>query len=113
MSLLYIDEDIEDDVSTLLRELEHDVLTAREAGLSEKRVSDGEQLAFACQTLRAIVTHNRWDFVRLHAKVEAEHFGIIVCSRDNDYQSLAQRIHEAISENEPLKGKLIRVNRVT
>ncbi len=111
MSLLYIDEDIEDDVSTLLRRHGHDVLTAREAGLAEMKLSDADQLSFASRVERAIVTHNRWDFVQLHNQVEGKHFGIIVCSRDNGYASLSLRIHEAIIANEPLQGKLIRVNR--
>jgi len=36
---------------------------------------------------------------------------IIVCSQDPDIEGQAQRINQAIKDNEPLAGKLIRVNR--
>ncbi len=36
---------------------------------------------------------------------------IVVCSDDRDWEALAQRIHQAILENESLQGKLIRIVR--
>ena len=46
-------------------------------------------------------------------KQSAVHAEIIACSQDDDYERLAGRINEAIAENEPLAGKLIRVRRPT
>lgn len=56
------------------------------------------------------MTQNRRDVIRLH-RLKPDHAGIIVCTEDRNFQRLATRIHEAISAEESLKTKLIRVNR--
>ncbi len=67
-------------------------------------------LAFAIRDNRAVVTLSRQDFIRLH-RANSQHFGIIVCTNDTDRQQMATRIDEAISTQESLEGKLIRVVR--
>lgn len=67
-------------------------------------------LAFAISDNRTILTLNRSDFIRLH-RLQSNHAGIIVCTNDPDRPRLATRINEAISAEETLRGKLIRVYR--
>lgn len=109
MALLYADENFPLVVVLALRDMKHDVLTALEANQANQGVSDEKVLVFATNAGRAVLTFNRWHFIKLHGK--NDHAGMIVCSEDQDENALANRIHAAIIENEPLAGKLIRVNR--
>jgi predicted nuclease of predicted toxin-antitoxin system len=88
----------------------HDILTVQEAGNANLGIPDEEVLAFAVSNDRAIITINRFDFVRLH-RLQPDHAGIIVCTDDPDRNQMAVRLNEAISAEETLRGKLIRVNR--
>ncbi|MBD1807454.1 DUF5615 family PIN-like protein [Microcoleus sp. FACHB-SPT15] len=110
MARLYADEHFPRIVSELLRNMGHDVLTVQEAGNANLGIPDEEVLAFAVTHDRAVVTINRFDFVRLH-QLHPNHSGIIVCSNDLDRNRMAVRLNEAISAEETLTGKLIRVNR--
>jgi predicted nuclease of predicted toxin-antitoxin system len=106
----YADEQFPLKVSEFLRTLGHDVLTVQEAGNAGLGIPDPEVLAFAVSNERAVLTLNRFDFIRLH-RLEPDHAGIIVCTEDRNLERLATRINEAISPEETLRGKLIRVHR--
>jgi hypothetical protein len=93
-----------------LRRLGHDVITIQETGRADQRTSDDQVLEFAVADARAVVTLNRKDFRRLHQH-SPSHYGIIVCTVDEDFLGQAQRIHAEISTTGDLSGKLIRVNR--
>ena len=110
MARLYADEHFPRIVSELLRTMGHDVLTVQEAGNANLGIPDPEVLAFAVNNNRAVLTINRYDFIRLH-RLQTDHAGIIVCTDDLDRNRLAIRINEAISREEDLRGKLIRVVR--
>ncbi|NES25258.1 MAG: hypothetical protein F6K41_41750 [Symploca sp. SIO3E6] len=110
MANLYTDEHIPLTVVTLLRTFGHDVLTAQEAGNANLRIPDEEVLSFAVSNQRAVLTQNRRHFIKLHNQ-QPDHTGIIVCTRDLNWERLAARINEAISAEKTLNGKLIRVNR--
>jgi hypothetical protein len=76
---LFLDEDIHTGLSHAQRQRGFDVIHAQD--LKRKRKSDSEQLAFAIQEERCIVTFNVRDFVNLHnqyAGQNQEHWGIIV-----------------------------------
>ena len=108
MAAFYANEQFPRRVVELLRELEHDVLTVQEAdnhGLSDEKV-----IAFAISRKRAVLTLNRKDFIKLH-RLSSEHCGIIVCSRDDNWQRQADGIHNAVVELEKLDGLLLRVNK--
>jgi hypothetical protein len=109
MADLYANENFSRPVVELLRALGHDVLTSIEAGNANQEIPDGEVLRFAVSKRRTVITFNRADFIQLHKKNDA-HDGIIVCSQDPDSASLATRVHRKIRANEPLGGKLLRVN---
>jgi predicted nuclease of predicted toxin-antitoxin system len=107
---LYADEQYPYPVVKCLRELGHDVLTVQEAGQANQRTPDGEVLVFATDLDRAVITQNRKDFIKSH-RIQPNHAGIIVCTDDRNWEALAQRIHAAMTEEESLQGRLIRIVR--
>lgn len=86
------------------------MLTTRDAGKANEGIPDEEVLEFACQEGRAVLTHNRKDFIRLH-RVRPDHAGIIVCTDNPDLAALAANIHVQLEGLTELKGLLVRVNR--
>ena len=110
MARLYADENFPYPVVLELRRLGHDVMTVQEAGKAGQKTKDEVILAQAGADGRAVLTHDRKDFVRLHGH-EPIHGGIIVCTVDSDFAGLAARIHKAINGESKLAGRLIRVTR--
>lgn len=89
---LYMDEDMQGLVATLLRSRGLDVTTVPEQAALGK--TDSEQLELAIALKRCLVTHNRVDFERLNIQYLAEnrrHFGIMVVPQKKAYE-VAQRI---------------------
>ena len=110
MARLYADENFPSPVVIELRQLGHDVLTLQEAGKAGQAMSDEAVLTDATTDNRAMLTHNRKHFIHLHS-LSTNHAGIIVCTVDVNFESLAERIHAAIDSQNDLSGQLIRVNR--
>ncbi len=110
MALLYADEQFPLPVVELLRAFGHNVLTVQEAGKANLGIPDPEVLEFAITNDRAVLILNRFDFIGLHNR-KPDHAGIIVCTKNRNVEMLATRINEAISMEDTLRGKLIRVNR--
>ena len=110
MARLYTNENFAFPVVESLRRLGHDVITTYESGKAGQAVPDEAVLEFACSEKRVLVTLNRKHFIRLHGE-KPDHFGIMVCSFDPDFERLAQRIDQAITSEKDLSGKFIRVNR--
>lgn len=105
--LLYADENFPYPVVEELRRLGHDALTAQEDGRQSK--PDPDVLARAHALGRAVLTHNRRHYVRLH-KQGAPHSGIVAATRDDDVVGLAARIDAALASLAPGRW-CIRVNR--
>jgi predicted nuclease of predicted toxin-antitoxin system len=59
---LYFDEDVNIRVASALQESGYDVLTTRDAGRVARGIPDEDQLSFAAQAQRAIVTYKAKDF---------------------------------------------------
>lgn len=110
MARLYANENFPRRVVEGLRSLGHDILTTFEAGNANQSISDEEVLMFAINHERAILTLNRRHFMRLHLQ-NPSHFGIIVCTQDENIQRQIERIHEALAANPIFHNKLLRVNR--
>jgi hypothetical protein len=108
MAALYANEQFPRRVVEYLRAFGHDVLTVQEA--DNRGMSDESVVAYATSENRAVLTLNRKDFIRIH-RASCDHSGIIVCSRDDDWEGQANRIHEAINKVKKLSKQLIRVNR--
>jgi hypothetical protein len=109
MARLYADEDFSEPAVEELRKFGHDLLTVRQAGKGGQGIDDPDVLAFAILLGRAVLTCNRWDYIRLHTRVRP-HSGIIVCTRDDDALALAVRIHQAIVNCPILDNQLLRIN---
>jgi predicted nuclease of predicted toxin-antitoxin system len=108
VAAFYANEQFPRQVVQFLRALGHDVLTVQEA--RNRGLADDEVITFASRTNRTVITLNRRHFIRLH-KLQPDHAGVVVCSRDDQWERQANRIHAAISGIETLSGMLIRVNR--
>lgn len=110
MARLYADENFPFPVVEHLRELGHEVLTAREMGRADQHIPDEEVLAFATAHRRAVPTLNRKHYFRLH-RAGDDHGGIVACTFDPDFEAQAERIDAAIGGTEDLSGRVLRVNR--
>jgi predicted nuclease of predicted toxin-antitoxin system len=110
MIKLYADENFEFPVVRRLREKGYDVLTTREAGKDNQRIPDEDVLDFAISQNRAVITLNYNHFKNLHKQVKS-HSGIVICSRNDDWDIFADCIDMALRDEESIEGKLIRVNR--
>ena len=89
---LYLDEDVNVLVADLLNARGFDALTVRDAG--QLQASDAEQLAYAVNHQRALVTHNRRDFeelVQTYFDRDQKHYGVILAVRRSP-QEIAQRL---------------------
>ncbi len=95
---LYADEDFPFPVVEVLRQLGHDVLTAQEDG--RMATPDPGILARAHALGRAVMTHNRRHYGRLHRQ-GAAHSGIVSVTRDSNNTALAARIHAALAGRSP------------
>jgi hypothetical protein len=110
MGRLYANENFPYPVVEELRYLGHDVLTIQETGKAGQALSDESVLTFAAMERRALLTFNRKHFIYLHQRYP-NHAGLFVCTFNPDFAALARQIHTAIEGDEPLTGKLIRINR--
>lgn len=90
---VYLDEDVEVLLCTLLAAHGLDCLTTVVAGNRGK--TDEEQLRFATSESRVIITHNRDDFENL-AKAwwaqQQDHAGIVIAVRRADAYALARHV---------------------
>ena len=111
MARIYANENFPLPVVEELRRRGHDVLTTFESGRAGQRISDDGVLTFAIGENRAVLTHNRRHFVRLHGE-QPQHCGIIVCTIDSDFVALAERIHAETNRRRTLDGLLLRINRL-
>lgn len=110
MARLYTNENFPQPAAEELRRLGHDVLTVQEAGNAGRAIPDDQVLGYAMEQRHAVVTLNRKHFLRLHQE-RPDHSGIVVCTFGPDFTGQAKRIHDALADQEPLAGKVIRVHR--
>jgi predicted nuclease of predicted toxin-antitoxin system len=110
LALLFADENFPGPTVETLRHLGHDVLTVAEAGLAGLGIRDEDVLAFAHARRRAVLTHNRKHFRNLH-NAGCPHSGMVLCTEDTDFASLATRVDEALAQIVQLTGQVIRITR--
>jgi len=90
---LYFDEDVSVGIVENLRMRGFDVLSARDADALGK--SDDEQMLYAVSLHRAVVTHNRVDFEKQHAKFLESgmtHYGVIIAKRRKDAEVVSKML---------------------
>ena len=116
MSLLLADQDFNQRIVTHLIKLGHHVVNPVDMGWANVRVDDRDVLDAAIKQRRAVLTHNGWDFKKLHAERknlgQPPHCGLIVCSQvpRGSEQSIAQKIDQAIIASTRLDGAVLRVH---
>ncbi len=117
MASFYLDNDIARECADELRAHGHDVIMTRELGRA--RATDDEQLLFAAQQGRILVTHNWRDFLLLHyawcrwplawdpAVVLPPHAGILVIPQPPDLlpREAAEVVHHYVQSNAPLANE--------
>ena len=59
---IYTDEHVHPDLAPALRRLGYDVVSCHEAGRADQSISDEDQLIYAAQLGRAILSNNFTDF---------------------------------------------------
>ena len=94
MARLYADEDFPYPVVEQLRQLGTMSLRRLRLDRRTKAIEDADQLAFATNLGRAILTRNRRHFIMLH-RHSAHHAGIISITDDPDLDGQASRIDQA------------------
>jgi predicted nuclease of predicted toxin-antitoxin system len=90
---LYLDENVPMSAATNLRSRGHDATTAQEAGL--KGASDDQQMAFAIQSNRTLVTSNVRHFLAIFRSLHSEHRshpGLILVTRPMSVGELVQAL---------------------
>lgn len=110
MFRLYADEQFPFPVVQRLQAMGMDVLTVQAAGKANQRIPDNQVLEFAIAHNRAVITENRRDFVKLHQQFPS-HFGIVVCSKNLDWDAYANKIREVLGLYDSLAGNLIRITK--
>ncbi len=110
MIRLYADEQFPFPVVQRLRQLGYDILTAQESGQANQKIPDDQVLSFATANQRAVITQNRRDFIRLHQQGPT-HAGIVVCSKNLDWEAFAAAIHQGLADRETVTGELIRITK--
>ncbi|MFZ4664464.1 MAG: DUF5615 family PIN-like protein [Caldilineaceae bacterium] len=110
MARFYSDENFPLPVVDVLLRLGHDVFTIFQDGKARQQYPDELVLATATAYQRAVLTMNRWHFLRLH-RISPRHGGIILCTYNPDFAGQAEQIDAAVRPYPSLAGQLIRVNR--
>ncbi|MEI8188916.1 MAG: DUF5615 family PIN-like protein [candidate division NC10 bacterium] len=106
---LYLDEDVDPLLARVLADRGYDVLTTQDA--CQVSSSDADQLAFAANAGRAIMTHNAAHFAMLarkYAQSGLEHHGIVL-SDQLPFKELLARILRLLDHYtaENLRNQLI------
>ena len=96
----YYDEDVSVDIAHNLQQRGFDVLITRDA--LRLTYDDNDQLAFAVEQQRAIITHNRRDFEMLHQTYldQAQlHMGIIIVKRRPNDAHIVSKLLDILNTN--------------
>jgi tetraacyldisaccharide-1-P 4'-kinase len=110
MISLYANENFPMPVVLALRKLGIEVTTTSDVGKSDQAISDDDVLNFAIEHEMAVITLNRKDFIKLHRQ-NSNHFGIMVCTFNPNFEEQAEQIYEVIMRTDTLKNVLLRINR--
>ena len=101
---IYADEMIPPSLAPALRRHGYDAESCQEAGRSNQEIPDEEQLAYATQHGRAILTFNIGDFHRLDADWKAtgrRHAGIILSTEISDLGTRLRRVERHLDNIPP------------
>jgi hypothetical protein len=108
---LFADENFPFPVVEALRRIGHNVITVADAGKAGQALTDKAILELAAADQRAVVTLNRRHFVQLHVADPQPRRYCRVLARSRLREPGGPRIDQMIATEEPLAGRLLRVNR--
>jgi predicted nuclease of predicted toxin-antitoxin system len=109
MIKFYTDEGFPRPTTRAFRDFGYDALTCQEAGKANQNIPDEDVVAFATEQNRIVLTVNCRDFIKIHRQSN-HHAGIIACTEDLNFEALAERIHQAVSNHEgEFTNQLIRI----
>jgi hypothetical protein len=101
---LFTDEMINPSLAPELRRRGYDVESCDEAGRSQRRISDADQLEYATGQGRAILSFNKRDFIALDRSYKGgvrRHAGIIVAPQIDDLGVLLRAVQRHLDTVEP------------
>ena len=101
---IYTDEHVHADLAPALRRLGYDVVSCQEEGQANQSIDDEDQLIYAAQLGRAILSNNFTDFEDLDRQWKASnrhHAGIIVYSRSPTFTALLQKVRQHLDTIDP------------
>lgn len=101
---IFTDEMVSTRLAVALRGRGYDIVSCHEAGRANQRISDTEQLAYATERGRAILTQNATHFYALDEawKVAGRtHAGILVYSPNLRFADLLARLPRFLDRTEP------------
>src|SRR5204863_2546182 len=101
---LFTDEHVHAALAGVLRQRGYDAESCREAGRDHQGISDEDQLTYATQQGRAILTNDFTDFEDEDRKWKAAnrpHAGIIVYSRSPTFSALLLRVQRHLDTTDP------------
>ena len=101
---LYTDEMIPARLAAALRRLGYDVVSCRDVGRANRAIPDEDQLDYAAQDGRAILTFNMVDYVTLDQTWKAtgrQHYGIIVSPAIDDFGTLLRCVQRHLDTYSP------------
>ena len=101
---IFTDEHVHAGLAAALRQLGYDAVSCQEAGRHLQGISDDDQLAYAAQEGRAILTNNFTDFEDADRRWKAanrRHAGIIIYSRSPTFSALLRRVQQHLDTVDP------------
>jgi hypothetical protein len=108
---LFLDEDVDVELASLLSVAGYDVLTTLSAGRANLAVSDDDQLTYATVNGRALFSHNVKDFVALAQEWASSgkvHAGLILSSRYRTY-ALKAMFEVLLEERRDVRNACLRL----
>ena len=105
---ILLDEDVHSPLAEALRRRGYDAVHVQEVG--RKGIEDAQQLAYAAQQMRCLVSFNVSDFARLHAEYAGEgktHAGILL-SKQRPLSDMLRRLVPVLNRfsGETLQNRL-------
>lgn len=108
MKRLFADQHFPKEAADELRKRGYDVLTARQAGMSE--ALDPEILRFSVKENRITLTNDK-GFQKKHPLVYPRHNGIVHYTKQETYFALADRIDKTLNAYPDLSGRVAEVRK--
>jgi hypothetical protein len=103
---LYTDEMISPALARALRRAGYQAESCGEAGLSGQSIADAEQLDYATEHDRAILTFNVRDFIKLdqgYEAVDRRHAGIVLAPQIDDLGALLRYVQRHLDTIAPAR----------